>query len=288
MKMGLPFSSTDSNPTGDQGHGSRPMGARIPARILFRGFVFLAVSLLLMATLPASGQDSLPDAPLSQNNAPAPPAASPQAPDRPTSDAGSASTPTQGRPTGDAAEQPAPPKPAITTLAPGQQPSGTPAPQEQLFTFSRELNFVQVPVTVKDGEGRLVNGLLRPNFSVLENGVQQNIVFFTSDPFPISAALIIDVNLPNTALDRIKETFSALTGAFTEFDELAVYTYGNTVRTQQDFLGALSDKTAATMRTVRKIEGLPSGPAIRGLPSASIHDHSGCCLTSSGRRSMDM
>ena len=265
MKMGLPFSSTDSNPDGNQGCGWRPMGARIPARILFRGFVFLAVPLLLMATLPVSGQDSLPDAPLPQNNSPAPPVAVPQAP-APPPGAGSAPASEPGQPAGNAAEQPAPPKPAITTLATGQQPSGTPAPQEQLFTFTRELNFVQVPVTVKDGEGRLVNGLLRPNFSVLENGVQQNIVFFTSDPFPISAALIIDVNLPNSALDRIKETFSALTGAFTEFDELAVYTYGNTVRTQQDFLGALSDKTAATMRTVRKIEGLPSGPAIHDSP----------------------
>ena len=112
---------------------------------------------------------------------------------------------------------------------------------------------------MKDGAGRLVNGLLRPNFSVLENGVQQNIVFFTSDPFPISAALIIDVNLPNTALDRVKETFGALVGAFSEFDELAVYTYGNTVRAQQDFLGALSDKTAATLRAVRKIEGTAFG-----------------------------
>ncbi len=267
MKMGLLLSSTDSNTTGDQGHGSRPMGARIPARILFKGFALLAVPLLLMAALPASGQDSLPDAPQPQNRAPAPPAAAPPAPNHPTPDAGSAPAPAPGQPTGNAAEQPAPPpKPAITTLAPGQRPSGTPAPQEQLFTFSRELNFVQVPVTVKDSEGRLVNGLLRPNFSVLENGVQQNIVFFTSDPFPISAALIIDVNLPNTALDRIKETFSALTGAFTEFDELAVYTYGNTVRTQQDFLGALSDKTAATLRTVRKIQGLPSGPAISDSP----------------------
>jgi VWFA-related protein len=175
-------------------------------------------------------------------------------------------TQAQPQPAKDAAESSAPPKRAITTLAPGQQPSGTPAPQEQLFTLSRELNFVQVPVTVKDDGGRLVNGLLRPSFSVLENGVQQNIVFFTSDPFPISAALVIDVDLPNTALDRIKETFSALAGAFSQFDELAVYTYGNTVRSQQEFLGALSDKTAATLRAVRKIEGLPSGPAVNDNP----------------------
>ncbi len=243
-----------------------------------------------MATLTASGQNSLPDAPLPQNNAPDPPAAVPQAPNRPSPDARSTpenTTPSpaqaQPQPNNDAAEQPAPPKPAITTLAPGQQPSGEPPPQEQLFTLSRQLNFVQVPVTVKDDSGHLVNGLLRPNFSVLENGVQQNIVFFTSDPFPISAALIIDVGLPNTALDRIKQTFGALVGAFSEFDELAVYTYGNTVRSQQDFLGAFSDKTAATLSSVRKIEGLPSGPAVTDNPMTAGPSVNGRQFPDTGR-----
>jgi len=282
----LPLSSTDSNPDGAPGlapvhaaafaAGGRQISTRTPTRILFRGFTLLAVLLLLMATLPASGQDSLPDAPLPQNNAPELPAAPPQAPDHPSAGSGSSQQNTkpapaqeQPQPNIDATEQPAPPRPAITTLAPGQQPSGEAAPREHLFTLSKELNFVQVPVTVKDDAGHLVNGLLSRNFSVLENGAQQNITFFTSDPFPISAALIIDVNLPNTALDRIKETFSALTGAFSEFDELAVYTYGNTVRSQQDFLGALSDKTAATLRSVRKIEGQPSGPAVTDNPMTS-------------------
>jgi VWFA-related protein len=290
MKTGLLLSSTNSNPAGAPGRGGRQMGARIPTRIMFRGLTFLAVLLLLMATLPASAQDSLPDAPLPQNNAPDPPPAAPPAPNRPSPDAGSTpenTTPSPARaqpqPNDDAAAQPAQPKPAITTLAPGQQPSGAPAPQEQLFTLSRQLNFVQVPVTVKDDSGRLVNGLLRPNFSVLENGVQQNIVFFTSDPFPISAALIIDIDLPNTALDRIKETFSALTGAFSEFDELAVYTYGNTVRSQQDFLGALSDKTAATLRSVRKIEGLPSGPAVNDNPMTAGPSVNGRQFPDTGR-----
>jgi VWFA-related protein len=266
MKIGCLLSSSDSDPAGASDRSRRHLGLWISARIL------LAI-LLLAATLPVSGQDTLPDAPVPQNNVPAPPVVAPQAPNPPSPDTNSPpenpkppATQAQPQPAEDAAESSAPPKPAITTLAPGQQPSGTPAPQEQLFTLSRELNFVQVPVTVKDDGGHLVNGLLRPNFSVLENGVQQNIVFFTSDPFPISAALVIDVDLPNTALDHIKETFSALAGAFSQFDELAVYTYGNTVRSQQEFLGALSDKTAATLRAVRKIEGLPSGPAVNDNP----------------------
>jgi VWFA-related protein len=275
MNAGLLLSSNDSNVAGAPAQilnalHEAPMAAggglrraRIGARILLRG---LAVLLMLMATLPAVGQDSLPDAPAPQNNVPAPPEAAPPAPGNPAPNAGPA-FPAQPQPQPEnATEQPSPPKPAITTLKPGQKPSGAPAPQEQLFTLTRQLNFVQVPVTVKDTSGHLVNGLLRPNFSVLENGTPQNIVFFTSDPFPITAALVLDVGLPNTALDRVKQTFGALVGAFSEFDELAVYTYSNTVRLQQDFLGALSEKTAVTLSSLRRIDGMPSGPAINDNP----------------------
>lgn len=226
-----------------------------------------------MATLPAGAQQPLPDAPAPQNNAPAAAAEAPQSPNSAPRKAGSPSGNTapvpaeaQPQPANGATEPVPPPKPAITTLAPGQKPSGTPAAQQQLFTFSRQLNFVQVPVTVKDGSGHLVAGLLRPNFTVLENGAKQNIIFFTSDPFPLSAALIVDVDLPNTALDHVRQTFGALVGAFSEFDELAVYTYSNVVRAQQDFLGAQSEKTAVTLSAVRRMEGLPSGPAIKDSP----------------------
>jgi len=240
--------------------------------MILRRFTFLAILLLATATLPASAQQSLPDAPAPQNNVPEPSAEAPKTPDSaPKAGPSSGNTepaPAEAQPqsAGDASEQPPPPTPGITTLAPGQKPSGTAAPQQQLFTLSRELNFVQVPVTVKDDSGHLVAGLLRPNFTVLENGVKQNILFFTSDPFPLSAALIIDVDLPNTALDHVRQTFGALVGAFSEFDELAVYTYGNVVRAQQDFFGALSEKTATTLSAVRRMEGLPSGPAIKDSP----------------------
>ncbi len=296
MKTGLLFSSTDSNPkvpgcTLTQVNPASAAGRRLLLGVRIAG---LAILLLLMATLPASGQDSLPDAPLPQNNAPDVPPAAPPASHPPSADAGSPSSnpgpaPAQPQrqsalnPDNDAPEQPAPPKPAITTLRPGQQPSGEASPQEQLFTLHKTSNFVQVPVTVKDDFGRLVNGLLSRNFSVLENGAPQNIVFFTSDPFPISAALILDVDLPNTALDRIKETFGALVGAFSEFDELAVYTYGNIVRAQQDFLGALSEKTAVTLSSVRKLEGQPSGPAVTDNPMTAGPSVNGRQFPDTGR-----
>jgi VWFA-related protein len=120
---------------------------------------------------------------------------------------------------------------------------------------------VPVQVTVKDASGRLFPGLTKDNFSVYEDGAKQRINFFTSDPFPVSAAIIIDVGMPEIALRKIKETFPALVGAFSQFDEVAVYTYGTTVRQQQDYLAALGDTTTRTLNRIEQISGRTAGPA---------------------------
>jgi hypothetical protein len=75
--------------------------------------------------------------------------------------------------------------------------------------------FVVVPVTVKDFQGKLVEGLLPKDFSVFENGVKQQLRFFTSDPFALSAAVIIDLGMPDVNVQKINETYTALAGAFT-------------------------------------------------------------------------
>ncbi len=117
------------------------------------------------------------------------------------------------------------------------------------------VNAVPVPVTVKDATGRLFPGLTKDNFSVYEDGEKQRISFFTSDPFPVSAAIIIDVGMPEIALRKVKETFPALVGSFSQFDELSIYTYGNTVKQQQDYLGAQGDTTTRTLARVESVEG---------------------------------
>jgi VWFA-related protein len=246
-------------------------GAVVKPKYKFLMAIVLAALLLPSESAWAQPQ-KLPEAPQPQFNAPSAPTAQPEAPSKSAPPEQKAPATAPQPPATPAAEPtsegqaPPPPGQRITTLKPGQAPSGEPSSREQLFKLVTNVNFVQVPVTVKDESGRLMNGLLSQNFALLENGVRQNITFFTSDPFPISAAVIIDIDLPNVVLDRIKQTFSALTGAFSEYDEMAVYIYGNTVQKKQDFLAALGDKTAALLRSLRKIDGMPAGPAIADSP----------------------
>ena len=89
-----------------------------------------------------------------------------------------------------------PPPPEITTVPPGGAGLSPGSGRDELFTLTKNVNFVVVPVTVKDGSGHLVEGLSRQNFRVLEDGVEQRMTFFTSDPFPLTAVVVIDLGIP--------------------------------------------------------------------------------------------
>lgn len=91
---------------------------------------------------------------------------------------------------------------------------------------------------MKGPSGTLVEGLLRKDFSVYEDGVKQNVTFFTSDPFPLSAAVVIDLGMSDQEVAKVRETLPALIGAFGQFDEVSIYSYGNTVKKWQDYAPA--------------------------------------------------
>ena len=142
-----------------------------------------------------------------------------------------------------------------------------------MFTLVRQVNFIVVPVTVKDSEGKLVDGLLKSDFSILENGTKEQIKFFTSDAMPLSAAVIIDLNLPETTLRKIDTTFSALGGSFGPFDEVAVFTYGNTVSKQQDF--GNTQRLDLALNRIRDMSGQRAGPQVVGGPFGSGPTYNG-------------
>src|SRR5215475_4246011 len=209
-------------------------------RLSFRIRAAYVVAALMLATVFAYGQQqSLPDAPAPQNNAPAPSAniPVPTASDDQSSSSSNANPeqPRNTRPQESTNPEPPPPgSREIKTVPPGSVPPSDNA-QDELFRLTKNVSFVSIPVRVKDSEGKLVDGLLAKDFSVYEDGVPQKLTFFTSDAFPLAAALIIDQGLPEPALKKVNQTFAALGGAFGPFDEVAVFTYGNTVNKRQDF-----------------------------------------------------
>lgn len=136
------------------------------------------------------------------------------------------------------------------------------------FTISRRVSFVTVPVTVKDSDGRLVEGLLRRDFSIFEDGNPEAITLFTSDPFPLSTAIVFDLSMPDTTVKKVNNTIAALVGAFSQFDEVALYTYGDSVQKVNDFTTSSDALTASLRRNSRK-RGTNGGASVVSGPMAS-------------------
>ena len=130
------------------------------------------------------------------------------------------------------------------------------------------VNQVLVPVTVTDEDGRLVSGLTFKDFTILENGQKQKMNFFTSDPFALSAAVLIDLGMKDVDLQKVSHTFPALEGAFSEFDELSVYTYSNTVG-QQTGWGAVGPALSARLEELSNVRGQNNGPPVVSGPLAA-------------------
>lgn len=172
------------------------------------------------------------------------------------------------------AHQPdATPTPTPQAQSPAGQ-GGMPASRDDLYKMSIAVNFVQVPVRVKDGSGTLIPGLTSNDFRVYEDGVPQQLKFFTADAFPLSASVVVATDMPASTMKKVNETLPALIAAFSEHDEVALYRYGHTVQQVSGFSGAASVSTASINRIKRP--GREGGPPMTGGPfggGPSINGH---------------
>lgn len=171
-------------------------------------------------------------------------------------------------------QKPAPPEmPPVQTVAPGTIPPGDSEtgpknqvnPTEPLYKLRVQTNFVQIPVLVKDGQGRRVYGLNPLDFTVNENGKPQTLTYFTSDPFALSVAIILDIGMADVAFQKVNETYASLVGAFSPYDEVALYTYSSTVSQVSDFT-ARTEKLTASLDEMKLVRGRNNGPPVLGGP----------------------
>jgi VWFA-related protein len=170
-----------------------------------------------------------------------------------------------GTPSGDESSPP-PPMPPVKTVPPGTTPKSTRA-QEDLYTYVVHTNFVQLPVTVKDSDGRRVDGLLPTDFVVKENGVVQKLSYFTQDPFALSVAIILDLGMSDSSVQKVNQTFPALIAAFAPYDEVALYTFSSTVSEVSDFT-APNQRLTLVFNQIKTVRGGNNGPAVLSGPLA--------------------
>jgi Ca-activated chloride channel family protein len=196
------------------------------------GFLVLAVflSVAVLAQESSGSQSTAPtnstqQAPTSQ---PAPTPAS-QSPTQ---------TPSTQTPTKPPSTQPAPQAPVDSTydevhIKPRIDPDKPPVPKDTGATrdpnvptpaeldpslkthtkpYKVEVDLVLVPVTITDPMNRLVTGLEKDNFTVMDNGERQEIRHFSSEDAPISLGVIFDMS--GSMKDKIEKSREAVVEFF--------------------------------------------------------------------------
>lgn len=163
-----------------------------------------------------------------------------------------------------------PATPAPTPQATQEENQGPP-PESTASAANRlsvNVQYHQIPFTVKDSKGHLVPGITWRDVRVYENGLRQQIRLFTADPFPLSVALVIDQSVTHDTMEKINASLSALQGAFTPYDEVSVFTYNNGVTKQTGFTAAQSARLGAVLERSKGVGRDPlmgmTGPLSHG------------------------
>lgn len=142
---------------------------------------------------------------------------------------------------------------ALLLTAPGLRGSDVPA----LPRFQSAVEVIRVSVSVTDGKDRYVSGLSEDEFAVFEDGVRQDLSFFTRDALPLSVALLLDCSASMVPNMRVaQEAGTRFVRALRPGDLAEVVQFNDRVQMLQDFTGDQAALEAA-LRSAR-----PSGATV--------------------------
>jgi Ca-activated chloride channel family protein len=121
---------------------------------------------------------------------------------------------------------------ALALAAPGAAQEPVPVPEARIRV---DVDLVVVEAAVKDKSGRVMGQLRKDDFRLFEDGVEQEIVHFSRDQFPLAVALVVDVS-PSTEpyfRELRRATLTALR-ALKPDDQAALFLFSGNVRRAVD------------------------------------------------------
>ena len=127
----------------------------------------------------------------------------------------------------------------------------TPAPaQTQTPSFRTGIDIVSVTVTVTDPEGHYITDLEQADFRVFEDGIQQELSFFTRSPLPIALALLIDTSASmERRLQTAQEAASGFANRLRPQDLASVIDFDSRVNILEGFTNDVDRLERAIRRT---------------------------------------
>lgn len=144
---------------------------------------------------------------------------------------------------------PAPPQPPAPGTAP--LPAGAAQqPQPELPVFRAGVEVVSLNVTVTDKGGRYLQGLTEGQFSVFEDGVKQELIYFSGTQLPTALALLIDTSASmNDRMSTAQQAAVGFVDRMSANDMATVIDFDSRAEILQAFTGEQPQLQSAIRRT---------------------------------------
>jgi Ca-activated chloride channel homolog len=168
-----------------------------------------------------------------------------------------------------------PPPPAKPSS--GQQAPASQQPQQPVPTIRTTTREVVVPVTVKDRHRNLVAGLNKDDFRIFEDNVEQQILVFSAEAFPLSMVVLIDNDLGQKDQQQVEPSLVSILAGLSTADEASINRFdqffheGKGFTKEQDTLLTELQRTVLSSRSSTPPSGDPfSGPTINNAPAPGL------------------
>jgi Ca-activated chloride channel homolog len=144
-----------------------------------------------------------------------------------------------------------PPLLAVATLLTLAVRAWAQSPPQRPPTFGAGIEVIRLNLSVSDGRNRLITGLSEADFAVFEDGIRQDLSFFTRDPLPLSVALLVDCSASmEEKLPVAQEAGSRFVKTLRPEDRGQVAQFNDRLTVLQDFTADQRELEAA-IRTTR-------------------------------------
>jgi len=142
------------------------------------------------------------------------------------------------------------PQPATTdTATPPSAPSSSPSSS----VFRSGVDLVPLNVVVTDTRQKFVSGLTAQDFAVFEDGVQQDVSFFSASHVPLDLAILLDTSASMTdKMASVQEAATGFASSLREGDRAMVVDIKDATRILQPLTSDLAAATSAIKSTAAK------------------------------------
>ena len=135
-------------------------------------------------------------------------------------------------------------------VAPGAETTASDEGDLPTFVIRTDVSMVSVPVTVRRKDGSFYKGLTQKSFKILEDGKEQEIVFFAEEALPAYIAIVLDISgSVRPEWGAIKYATKRFLDNFSPDDSFSLTTFNDEVNLKMEW-GKKTDMVDAVLTSV--------------------------------------